>query len=126
MVLRERLKEDQGLAEPKMTGETKQKFEARIQRFEAQLSALSAFEENKFAQVDLVSNPFEICKSGESTSLKEPAGVFSLYFERPVEANFLSSDALVMRLTNILVNSQPEAVLPVDAESSSGESGIVK
>jgi len=100
-VIQTKIKEDEALPEPKLTDEVKQKFEGKIRRVQAQISALTAFEKDKFAQVDLVSNPFEICKSGESISLKKPAGAFSLYFEKTVEPNFLCYDALIIRLTNI-------------------------
>jgi hypothetical protein len=113
--LRAKLAQDAALPEPKLTEEVKQKFDGKIRRVEAQISALAAFEEDKFAQIDLVSNPFEICKSGESISLKKPAGVFSLYFEKTIEPNFLSDDALVIRLTNMSGKAEPEIALPTDS-----------
>jgi len=116
--LRAKLAEDAALPEPKLTEEVKQKFDGKIRRVEAQIVALAAFEADKFAQVDLVSNPFEICKSGESISLKKPAGVFSLYFEKTVEPNFLSDDSLIVRLTNISGNNEPEITLPTDLETT--------
>ncbi len=106
------LKGEEALLEPKLTEERKQKYEGKIRRVEAQISALTTFGKDKFAQVGLVSNPFEICKSGESISLKNPAGVFSLYFEKTVEPNFLSDDALVIRLTRISGNTEQEIALP--------------
>lgn len=122
--LQAKLKDGETSPEPKPTVEINQKFEGKIRRVEAQISALTAFEEDKFAQVDFVSNPFEICKSGESASLNKPAGVFSLYFEKTVEQNFLSNDALVIRLTSISGKAEPETALspdsatpPVQAES---------
>jgi hypothetical protein len=118
--LEAKIKEDEALAQPKLTGEVKQKFEGKIRRVQAQMSALTAFEQDKFAQVDFVSNPFEICKVGESISLKKPVGVFSLYFEKTIEPNFLNDDALVIRLTNIsgTVESGPDLTLiPVASES---------
>ena len=110
--LRAKLAEDQVLQEPQLTGEQKQKFENKIQRAEAQVAALTEFESDKFAQVGFVSNPFEICKSGESATLKKPAGVFSLYFEKTVERNFISDDALVIRVTNISTPTVPETAPP--------------
>ena len=112
--LEAKIKEDEALPEPKLAGEVKQKFEGKIRRAQAQMSALTAFEQDKFAQVDFVSNPFEICKVGESISLKKPVGVFSLYFEKTVEPNFLSDDALVIRLTNISGTVEPGIVSPPD------------
>jgi hypothetical protein len=112
--LEAKIKEDEALPEPKLTGDVKQKFEGKIKRAQAQMSALTAFEQDKFAQVDFVSNPFEICKVGESISLKKPVGVFSLYFEKTVEPNFLSDDALVIRLTNISGTVEPGIVSPPD------------
>lgn len=112
--LRVKLTEDAALPEPKLTEEGKQKVDSKIRRVNAQIAALVAFEADKFAQVDLVSNPFDICKSGESISLKKPAGVFSLYFEKTLEPNFLSDNALVIRLTRISSNAEPELALPSD------------
>ena len=116
--LQAKLKDDMALPEPKLTDESKQKFEGKIRRVEAQISALTTFEEDKFAQINLVSNPFEVCKSGESISLKKPVGVFSLYFEKTVEPNFLSDDALVIRLTNISGKAEPEIALLPDSATT--------
>jgi hypothetical protein len=112
--LQAKLTEDEALPEAKLTEENRQKFENKIRRAEAQISALTAFEGDKFAQVDFVSNPFEVCKTGESISLKKPAGVFSLYFEKAIESNFLSDDALVIRLTNISGKTEPEVAAVPD------------
>jgi hypothetical protein len=101
--LKQKLDEDKNSPQPKMTREVILKYEGKIRRVEAQVSALLAFEADKVAQVEFIANPFDVCKSGESASLKSPAGLFSLYFEKPVEQNFLGDDALIIRLTNLSV-----------------------
>ena len=113
--LQAKLDEDEKSLQPKMTPEVRQKFEGKIRRVETQVSALSAFETDKIAQVEFIANPFDVCKSGESASLKSPAGLFSLYFEKPVEANFQGDDALIIRLTNLSITKEAETAESVKA-----------
>jgi len=79
----------------------RQKLMDRIERCRSHLATVDEFDGDKIKQMELISEPLALPEPGSSSTLESPKGLFHIYHDKEVQANYQVAEAFILKISSI-------------------------